>query len=204
VSGTPVLTGPQTRAILVRLGWRIRNAAELQQAVRLFQRAWALGPPLAVDGRVGPLTSAALRLSESRRLRGQPTCAEHFSFAEFACKCGGRYSSCARIWVVRLHVLRLEVYRQKINRPVHIVSGCRCAQHNRAVGGASSSQHMYGVASDIAYAVTDATLRRWGLFSGLGRSATSRLVRHVDSRDLGGHNVTSGAPAHPTVWNYTR
>ncbi|EFB70384.1 hypothetical protein PROVRUST_08483, partial [Providencia rustigianii DSM 4541] len=34
-------------------------------------------------------------------------------------------------------------------KPVYVVSGRRCAKHNKAVGGAEHSQHLLGTAGDI-------------------------------------------------------
>lgn len=196
------LTRTQAATILTNLGWRVNSAARLTQAIQDFQRGWNLGTPLAVDGLVGPKTSAALTLSEARRRKGLATASANFSFTEFRCKCGGKYASCRRIWVARQHVARLEAYRAKIGRGVSITSGCRCQGHNSAVGGASNSQHLYGVASDIQGVDKD-TMRSYRLFAGIGYGAKSDRALHVDSRDLGGHNVTGGRSYAPTLWRYS-
>jgi len=196
------LTRDQAITYLRRLGWRIRSTGEYNQAVKNFQRGWNLGAALSVDGIVGPHTSAALRLSEARRAARLGTASAHFSFSEFACKCGGRYSSCQRIWILRTQVRAMEVYRARVGGPVGVVSGCRCVSHNHAVGGASSSQHMYGTACDIGYALHDTTVAALHVFSGIGRSASTHLVRHVDTRASGPNNTTSASNTHPTDWNY--
>lgn len=46
-------------------------------------------------------------------------------------------------------VAGLESLRGKIARPVHVLSGLRCAKHNKAVGGVKNSQHLTGKAADI-------------------------------------------------------
>ncbi|NDW09068.1 D-Ala-D-Ala carboxypeptidase family metallohydrolase [Dysgonomonas sp. 520] len=43
----------------------------------------------------------------------------------------------------------LQPLRGKVNKPVYISSGYRSSELNKAVGGAASSQHMKGEASDI-------------------------------------------------------
>jgi hypothetical protein len=43
----------------------------------------------------------------------------------------------------------LEPARQRLGKPITVNSGYRCQVHNRAVGGATSSQHMRGEATDI-------------------------------------------------------
>lgn len=68
----------------------------------------------------------------------------HFDSAEFACRCG-----CGASTVDPRLVSLLETIHAKINRPIHIVSGKRCAAHNAQVGGAKHSQHVEGKAADI-------------------------------------------------------
>jgi zinc D-Ala-D-Ala carboxypeptidase len=196
------LTRTQAATILTNLGWRVNTAARLTQAIKDFQRGWNLGTALTVDGLVGPKTSAALTLSEARRRKGLPTASANFSFTEFRCKCGGKYASCRRTWVLRYHIQRLESYRAKIGRGVSITSGCRCVGHNSAVGGASNSQHLYGVASDIQGVDKD-TVKSYRLFAGIGYGGKSDRALHVDSRDLGGNNKTGGRTYSPTMWVYS-
>ena len=43
----------------------------------------------------------------------------------------------------------LQCIREHFGKPVTITSGYRTAAHNAAVGGAKSSQHLYGRAADI-------------------------------------------------------
>jgi hypothetical protein len=171
-------------------------------AVKGFQRGYNLGKRLRVDGDFGPLTSAALAKSFARHRQGKPTMSAHFSYAEFRCKCGGRFKDCRRIWVMRPHVRRLEAYRTFIGKPVRIVSGCRCKGRNKEVGGSTQSQHMFGAACDIDGRLTVAERRELRLFAGLGKKGSTRKVIHVDSRDRGTHHTTSGTPASPTVWTY--
>jgi len=39
--------------------------------------------------------------------------------------------------------------RNGVQAAIHVSSGCRCARHNAAVGGAANSQHLLGNALDI-------------------------------------------------------
>lgn len=178
------------------------NGPITKTAVTDFQRGYNLGAPLAVDGVAGPATAAALRNSVARLRAGQGTASAHFSFSEFACKCGGRYSSCGRIRVHRALLRGLESYRARLGHGVRIVSGYRCVAHNRAVGGASRSQHLYGSAADIEAVRHWTVLAGLRVFSGLGKNSWNNLCRHVDVRHLSGHNGTGGTPDRPTVWNY--
>ena len=68
----------------------------------------------------------------------------HFSSSEFACRCGCGFRS-----VSPDLISRLELLRSHFGRPVKINSGCRCENHNRNIGGSSSSQHILGTAADI-------------------------------------------------------
>lgn len=195
------LTTAQAKAMLVALGFDNANRSFVG-AVTGFQRGWNLGPALDVDGVVGPDTSAALRTSYARHRSGQPTMSAHFSYVEFRCNDGGKFPECQRIWILRDHVRRLEAYRAHVAAPVRIVSGCRCKRHNKEVGGASNSQHMFGSASDIQALLSLAERRRLRLFAGLGFQRSTGKVVHVDSRDRSGHNTTGGTPAAPTEWQY--
>lgn len=71
--------------------------------------------------------------------------ATNFSRSEFACKCGCGFDTvdCELVEV-------LQDVRDVFNATVSISSGCRCERHNRAVGGAPSSQHTKGRAADIS------------------------------------------------------
>ncbi len=73
----------------------------------------------------------------------------NFSRAEFACQCG-----CSLADPHPLLVTGLQEVRDIIGQPIIITSGCRCAEHNAAVGGVPDSQHLphlsgYCMAADI-------------------------------------------------------
>lgn len=195
------LSTRQAKAMLEAIGFDNANR-NFGFAVEGFQRGWNLGAALDVDGICGPLTSDALATSYARHRKGQSTMSAHFSYVEFRCNDGGRFPECQRVWMLRSHIRRLEVYRAKIGGPVRIVSGCRCKRHNKEVGGATSSQHMFGAASDIQGLRTVAQKERLKLFAGLGFKQSNRKVIHVDSRDRSGHNLTHSSPASPAVWKY--
>lgn len=195
------MTTQQAMSMIKALGFDNASRA-FTTAVHGFQLGWNLGSALGVDGKFGPETSAALAMSYARYRQGLSTMSAHFSYVEFRCQCGGRFPECERIWMLRGHVRRLEAYRAKVGTPVRIVSGCRCKRRNEEVGGATSSQHLFGAASDIEGLVSLAQREQMHLFAGLGFQASTGKVVHVDSRDLSGHNLTGGTPAHPTEWRY--
>src|SRR5574343_559561 len=70
---------------------------------------------------------------------------EHFTSCEFECPCG----KCEKQFISRTLVSKLEHVRHEAKQPIHINSGYRCEEHNKAVGGHSSSSHVYGLAADI-------------------------------------------------------
>ena len=67
---------------------------------------------------------------------------KNFQRSEFACKCG--YNNVSPTLVEGLQKLR-----DAIDKPIHIISGVRCREHNRRAGGAPGSKHLYGQAADI-------------------------------------------------------
>ena len=71
----------------------------------------------------------------------------YFKRSEFACKCGrcGGFPAEPREDLVRI----ADKIRGHFGAPAHVVSGLRCPDHNRAVGGKANSQHMYGEACDL-------------------------------------------------------
>ena len=70
---------------------------------------------------------------------------EHFTKTEFACKDGCGFNN-IDINLVKL----LEQIREHFGgKPLIISSGCRCAKHNKKVGGVQGSRHVQGKASDI-------------------------------------------------------
>ena len=190
------LTRDEVVACLRELGWRVRSGNELDQAIKHFQGGWALGPALDVDGQVGPESSEALRQSVRRKRSGQSTASSHFSFAEVACKCGGAFTTCARIWLTRETFVAMESYRLRKGSGFVPVSGCRCPGHNARVGGASQSQHMRGVAFDTPAEIDKDRVRSWRVFTGIGYNRSSDRTAHCDLRP--------GSVDQPTTWVYGR
>lgn len=78
--------------------------------------------------------------------------AKYFRREEFACKCGCGFST------VDVELLEILVdCREYFGAPVRINSGCRCPEHNKAVGGEKKSYHMDGRAADITVRGVDPT-----------------------------------------------
>lgn len=77
---------------------------------------------------------------------------QHFTAAEMACKCGQYHSPYCDGYPHKIQPLLMEILeraRVHFGKPIVIVSGLRCTQHNADSGGVSNSQHMYGEAADI-------------------------------------------------------
>lgn len=107
----------------------------------------------------------------------------HFNAKEFAC------NHCGTALVTDALLDALEKLRSNLGgKPISINSGYRCPVHNKAVGGAADSMHMYGNAVDLVDTVTVDQAKKAG-FTGIGTSNGRAL--HVDVRDT------------PAQWSYT-
>lgn len=111
------------------------------------------------------------------------TMTPHFQRREFECPhCG--------VSLVRDRLTEcLEKLRAHVGHPIRIVSGYRCPVHNKAVGGAPNSMHMYGAAADIPAGLCSASVAAHAGFVGVGTKGDWAV--HVDVRD--------GPPAR---WTY--
>ena len=72
----------------------------------------------------------------------------NFKAVEFACNCGCGYGLGSNDVSPRL-VAGLQELRDRLGKPIHIDSGCRCVPYNLAKGGAAHSRHLLGWAADI-------------------------------------------------------
>lgn len=70
---------------------------------------------------------------------------KHFKVSEFACKCGCGFKN------INLELVKvLENIRSHFgDKPLIITSGCRCATHNKRVGGVQGSRHVTAKAADF-------------------------------------------------------
>ncbi|GAB3275904.1 D-Ala-D-Ala carboxypeptidase family metallohydrolase [Parasphingorhabdus pacifica] len=210
-TGTATLRAPEAAAYewtreLAR-GDSGSDVRELQIRIAGWAADSASKTNVAVDGQFGPATEAALvRFQRSYGLsasgvvdsatQGTLNALEesdgstaHFDFAEFHSKDGAGFSggnvgsNTVRENVRRL-MYKLEAVRKKAgDSPITINSGFRSIAHNENVGGASNSQHTYGIAADIVISgrsVSDTIgYAQTSGFSGIIRYNT---FTHVDSR----------------------
>lgn len=118
---------------------------------------------IGVDGIPGPEVEAALKYATTY---GMPAYKagetpktysfwdeiQYFKREEFHCRCGGKYCNGFPVEPDETLVRKLDEFRRRLGVPVRIVdaggSGVRCPQHNKNVGGAVASQHLYGLAAD--------------------------------------------------------
>lgn len=173
---------------LVSLGFRGRQS----DAVRVFQSTYRRGEfggtgKLKVDGVLGPRTSKAL----THCVENGGRVAEHFRYVEFQCSCGGAYSSCRGVLITRDLVRMLSWLRRvHYKKGLRVVSAYRCVGRNAAVGGASSSQHLTGMAVDLEQLLPRNT-RLPMYVGGVGYQGDTGLIRHLDVRPRINGEVTS-------------
>lgn len=105
---------------------------------------------------------------------------KYFKRTEFLCGCGCGFGT------VDYELAEvLDDVREHFDSAVFVTSGCRCAAHNRRVGGAPDSEHLRGTAADIkvdgvpAATVYDYLSTKYPGRYGLGRYPT---WTHVDVR----------------------
>lgn len=105
---------------------------------------------------------------------------ENFSRAEFDCK-----DQCGLNLTKPKLVLILQAIRDHFGLPVHVNSGTRCANRNRAVNGARNSQHLLGTAADISIdGVPPRDIAKFAktLMPGWGGIKPYATFTHIDTR----------------------
>ena len=121
----------------------------------------------------------------------------NFSPQELACRGTGKF----KIHIPTLD--KLQQLRRRIGKPIIITSAYRSPEHNRAVGGASRSQHMEGRAFDVMMtnqqpAMFEAAARAEG-FTSFGYYQ-HRDFMHIDTRAI---PATWGTPWPAATSTYT-
>lgn len=112
----------------------IKTDAKLIEVIKEIQRS--LG--VAQDGVAGEITTRARNNNTSWDN------IKHFKKNEFTCKCGCGINNIS-IELVKV----LEEIRNHFGQSCIVTSGCRCATHNKRVGGVQGSRHVVGKAADI-------------------------------------------------------
>ena len=133
----------------------------------------------------------------SRTRDGTRKLSANFTVAEFACKDGSD-----PVFVDSSLAALLQKIRDHFGRPVVITSGYRTAAHNKSVGGAAYSQHLYGQDTGIQGSVdpygSNRNSRRHLYDSQQGiHTVERRADRHTDDRNSRhGSNDTTQVSSH--------
>jgi uncharacterized protein YcbK (DUF882 family) len=99
----------------------------------------------------------------------------NFSKWEFKCShCGRRVGPSSALIGI------LQRARTEKGRPLHIVSGYRCAAFNKTVGGVKNSEHLTGNAADVIS--NYGTVEEWTHWGAGGIGVGDAGVIHVDCR----------------------
>lgn len=148
-----------------------------QNAVKAFQK-WV---GISVDGIAGPRTNSEIQYHKEQ---AGNLGTYNFNIREFYSKFNGVTTPPPEGMNSDL-LLKLERLRYECgNRPMIINSGYRTKPHNKFVGGASNSQHLYARAADIVVSGVKASTvykkaNKIFAFGGVGKYGT---FTHVDTR----------------------
>lgn len=116
----------------------------------------------------------------SKAKDGNKNVSTNFKVKEFACADGSD-----PVFIAPKLVTILQKIRKNFGKPVTINSGFRTATHNKKVGGAAQSQHLYGTAADIVVqGVSPKTVAAYAekLLPGTGGIGIYDNFVHVDVR----------------------
>ncbi len=113
---------------------------------------------------------------------------QSFSPAEIACRCTGK------LLIHEPALGKLQALRDRLGKPLIVLSAYRSPEHNRAVGGAIRLKHLDGAAFDIAIAnhdpvVFEAAAREVG-FLGFGFYPGSGFMIPIWGRHASGASVS--------------
>ena len=98
----------------------------------------------------------------------------YFKMTEFTCKCGCKACNMDKDFLDMIDEAR---YFAEV--PFKITSGYRCKDHNKFVGGSSTSSHLKGYAADIKYT---SELQLVKIIHGLTLAGFSRIGINADKK----------------------
>lgn len=193
---------------LIKFGYKIKSDGVFGLNTLMALRAFQKKTGIKVDGIYGKNTKQKMYNFTDKSLEEKPK-SEHFSYEEFIRKNDKSALNNGipkKYWDnIQSLMDRLEIVRERIGGHQMIIrSGYRSKTHNKNVGGAALSQHLFGKAVDVYvkdYAIScfnlaksiydDETLRC--LFGGFGLGSDKNL--HLDIR-------TKADPKRLTKWWY--
>lgn len=149
------MTEKQAQHLLAYLGFYTLEADGLWgPGSRRAMEAFEARMGLPVTGLPGEAAGQALKRAVQDGLPGEDFWEEieFFTREEFKCKCGlthapycGGFPAEPKEALVRI----ADAVRRELGRPMVVVSGLRCREHNLDCGGVANSQHMAGEAADV-------------------------------------------------------
>jgi len=109
-------------------------------------------------------------------MEGQVT--KNFSYKELSCPC------CNVFGMKPVFIEKLQEVRDLFNEPMVITSGYRCERHNVAIGGVPKSQHLEGLAVDVAIINGGSRFKliAIALEAGLAGIGVAKTFVHLDYR----------------------
>ncbi|MPZ80913.1 MAG: peptidase M15 [Actinophytocola sp.] len=154
-------------------------------AVKRFQSGYGL----AADGIAGPAT-----FSKIYALQDSDCTPAHFAYSEFDDNCGannfngGKVTAATAKENIRRIMWQLEAMRHKLgDRGIVITSSFRSVSCNSAVGGSSTSLHMYGQAADLGLSSGPSQCQMWnaGKSAGFEELLSQGYPDHNDHTHVG-------------------
>jgi hypothetical protein len=115
---------------------------------------------------------------------------KHFKEEEFHCKCG-----CGLYNMDFAFLVKVEYARERADIAFIVSSGCRCGDHNFAVGGKPNSDHITGQGLDVRCETSFARWRivRAAMAAGIRRIGIAKTYIHL------GDNLNN---PNPRIWGY--
>ncbi|MCR5484323.1 MAG: hypothetical protein K6F09_01895 [Clostridiales bacterium] len=153
----------------------------------------------------------------SAKKDGEKLLSPHFKVKEFKCKCG-----CGQIRIDTALIATLEKLFSALDlSKINVISGYRCASHDKAVGGRGAGSHVEGYAADVRCFYKDGsrvpssvvalTLERLGHKYGIGYRCGGVADRagniHIDVKSrkwYGDETKSMTAMACNSFFNYLR